>query len=139
MHDEPTINQLTPDELHALAVQIAGARQRGRGQHWEPHEVTAVLRSVGHELAETMRTAGLAAARDEHADRPVTITFTKYRPRPADQEPEPDRGPKCDICGRTERMCRIVVQKHVDARVPDAWHEFVPVDLDAIRAHYGTH
>lgn len=133
MAQDLSINQLTPDELHALGVTIAGARARAAGPHWEPHEIVAVLRSVAHESAELMRTAGLAAANDPQADRPVTITFDRYRPRQDDQPQQPDRGPKCDTCGRSERMCRTVVQKHVDAQTPDAYHEFIPLDLDRYR------
>jgi hypothetical protein len=136
--EDRTINQLTEDELTAIAVLIVGERNQttwpdGTPAHgWDRYGVTQVLRSQGHELANTLQYAAVAAARDHRADTPVAITWNKYRPKPADTEHEPDRGPKCDICGRSQRMCLEVRAKEERHGVPDP-HDFVPVDLDRYR------
>ncbi len=127
-----TISQLDTDEITALAVMIVGTRSRISAPPWNRHDVISVIRSMAHETVHVVQHAGLAAANDPRAELPVTITWTKYRPKPADTEPEPDRGPKCDICGRSQRMCLEVRAKEERHGVPDP-HDFAPVDLDRYR------
>jgi len=112
---------ITQDQADQLAKLVRTIRPA-----WDHVATVRTLLTIGGSLDLAALTAhAVAVANNPDSRTPKALTFATDPNQPAPEQHRTWQGPPCDICGRTERMCRFVGDKERAHGIPDP-HAYIP-------------